>query len=347
MKKITALALIAITLVACKKETKTVTRVDPKTGKTETVTVEVSSEEASKPKAIADSSGVFKQKFILEKGVTYPLVSYQREIQSLTTPDGKTMSGTNETTDEMSVTVNDFKDNIYDLTLNMTGKRMSSTSNGKTLTIDTKQPAPKEENLKMEYLVSKGLAGNTLKVKMDAFGDIKSVTGFEAVYANLKKAIAGTVKDKKQQDGFIESFKAGFNEEMMKEQLGKNLKLLPAKGTKIGEKWTTSEDIDPSGKLKQNLTFTLTKVEDGKAEITVTGTIPSKSDKQSQNGMTHSISMGGSQSGKIIVDENTGWLLNQNLSIKTNQKETVSDGKQTQSMTKNSTTSIIINPSYK
>ena len=58
----------------------------------------------------------------------------------------------------------------------------------------------------------------------------------------------------------------------MKEQLSKNLKLFPAKGAKIGEKWTTSEDIDPSGKLKQTLTFTLLKVEDGKAEIDVKGT---------------------------------------------------------------------------
>ena len=76
-------------------------KIDPKTGKTETVTVEVSPEEAAKPKAIADSSGIYKQKFILEKGTTYPLVSYQREIQSFTSPDGKTMNGTNETTDEM------------------------------------------------------------------------------------------------------------------------------------------------------------------------------------------------------------------------------------------------------
>jgi hypothetical protein len=346
MKKITALALIAITLVACKKETKTITRVDPKTGKTETVTVEVSSEEAAKPNAISDSSGIYKQKFILEKGVTYPLVSYQREIQSLNTPDGKTMSGTTETTDEMSVTVNDFKDNVYDLTLNMTGKRMSNSANGKTLVIDTKQAAPKEDALKMDYLVSKGLAGNKLNVKMDAQGNVKSVTGFDAVYNNLKKAIAGTVKDTKQQDAFIQSFKAGFNEAMMKEQLSKNLKLLPAKGAKIGDKWTDSEDIVP-GKVKQNLTFTLVKVEDGKAEISVTGVIPSKNDKQTQNGMTHTMSLGGSQTGKIIIDENTGWLLNQNLSIKTTQKESVSDGKQTQSMSKNSTTSIIINPSYK
>lgn len=346
MKKLTAFALIALTLIACKKETKTITKVDPKTGKTETGTVEVSPEESAKPKAIADSSGVYKQKFILEKGATYPLVSYQREIQSLTAPDGKTMSATNETTDEMSVTVNDFKDNIYDLTLNMTGKRMSSSANGKTMVIDTKQAAPKDDALKMDYLVSKGLAGNKLNVKMDTYGNILSVTGFDTIYNNLKKAISGTVKDKKQQDAFIESFKTSFNENMMKEQLGKNLKLLPAKGAKIGEKWTDSEDIIP-GKLKQNLTFTLVKVEDGKAEIGLTGIIPSKSDKQTQNGMTHTMSVGGTESGKIIIDENTGWLLNQNLNIKTTQKESVTDGKQTQTMSKNSTTSIIINPAYK
>ena len=347
MKKLTALALIAITLIACKKETKTITRVDPKTGKTETVTVEVTPEEAAKPKAIADSSGVYKQKFLLEKGTTYPLVSYQRDIQSLVSPDGEKLSGTNESTDEMSLTVNDFQNNIYDLTLNLVGKRMSTTANGKTVSIDTKQAEPKDENLKMQYLMSKGMAGSKLNVKMDGYGNIKSITGFDGIYNNLRKAISGLVKDKKQQDMVIESFKAGFTEEMLKEQLGKNLKLLPSKGAKIGETWSTSEDIDPSGKLKQTLNFKLVKVEDGKAEIEVKGTIPAKNDKQSQNGMTHTMSMSGSQSGKIIIDENTGWLLNQNLTVKTDQKETLSNGKETKSMTKTSTTSININPSYK
>ena len=33
MKKITAIALLSIAIVSCQKETKTVTKVDPKTGK--------------------------------------------------------------------------------------------------------------------------------------------------------------------------------------------------------------------------------------------------------------------------------------------------------------------------
>ena len=34
MKKITAIAILSIALISCNKETKTVTKVDPKTGKT-------------------------------------------------------------------------------------------------------------------------------------------------------------------------------------------------------------------------------------------------------------------------------------------------------------------------
>ena len=41
MKKITAIALLSIAIVSCQKETKTVTKVDPKTGKTQSLNVSV------------------------------------------------------------------------------------------------------------------------------------------------------------------------------------------------------------------------------------------------------------------------------------------------------------------
>ena len=64
MKKITALALISIALVSCKKETQTITKVDPATGKT--VTVEVPVGDSAKIEktnvaaaAIKDSLGLY------------------------------------------------------------------------------------------------------------------------------------------------------------------------------------------------------------------------------------------------------------------------------------------------
>ena len=45
MKKILALGLLSITLIACKKETKTITKIDPTTG--DTIKIEVAVEEIS------------------------------------------------------------------------------------------------------------------------------------------------------------------------------------------------------------------------------------------------------------------------------------------------------------
>ena len=63
MKKITAIALISIALVSCKKETKTITKVDPATGKTITVEVPEDSVKAeianAVTPAIKDSLGVY------------------------------------------------------------------------------------------------------------------------------------------------------------------------------------------------------------------------------------------------------------------------------------------------
>lgn len=347
MKKIIGITLFAAALVACKKEnTKTVTKVNPETGKTETVTVEVPAEEEIKM-AIVDSAGIFKQKFYLEKGSTYPLTSYQRDVQNVSTPDGKSVSGTSESTDEMSITVNDFKDDIYDLSINLISKRNSTSANGKTMISDTKQAEPKEDQLKGIYAINKAITGNKLSMKMDVNGKIISVTGFDPIYTKITSSLMNMVKDAKQRNEIVGNFKKGFNEATIKEQFEKNLKIIPSKGVKIGEKWSATEDVLPGGAVKLTSSYSLAKVEDGKAEITITGTIPTKSDKQAKDGITHSMSLGGSQTGKIIFDSKTGWLLHENISIKTNQKETVSDGNKTQSMSQNSTSSIIINPSYK
>ena len=118
MKKFTAIAILSIALISCKKETKTVTKVDPATGKTITVEVPVTdstkvAEVSAETFAINDSLGVYKQSFKLEKGKTYPLTTFQKDVQTMTAPDGKTQSGTSETTDEMAFTVNNFANGVY------------------------------------------------------------------------------------------------------------------------------------------------------------------------------------------------------------------------------------------
>lgn len=351
MKKFTALALMTITLAACKQETKKVTKTDPVTGKT--TTVEVSATEnaaqatpAADP-AIKENNGVYTQGFKLVKGQTYPLTTYTRNVQTVTNPEGKSMSGTSESTDEMSFTVDDFQNGVYDITINLIGKRNSETMNGKTMVVDTKAGAPADQNLKMMWNVNKALTGNQLKMKMKETGEVVSITGFEPIYNKVSAAAGSMVKDAKQKDEFLQSFKQSFSEKTVKEQFTKNLLVLPAKGAKIGEKWTETENASADGKVKLVTSMQLKSVDNGVATIAVSGGIPYKSDKRSQQGVTHSVSSELSQNGTVVLDQNTGWVKNQNVTVKTTQTESISDGKQTQSMKRVATSSVMVNPSKK
>lgn len=348
MKKIFALAIITLAVVSCKKETATITKVDPKTGKTITVEVPADSvKEVKADAAIKDSAGIFKQTFKLEKGKTYPLTTYQRDTKTMTDPDGKSMSGTSESTDEMSFTVNDIKGNVYDMTINLIAKRNSQSAQGKTIVVDTNQPIPKDDNLKMIWNVNKALTGNKLNMKMDTSGKVISITGFDAVYTKISDALKNIVKDANQRASIVASLKETFNEKVLKDQFEKNLSILPKKGVKIGDKWNTSESADEAGKVKVTSNYTLKSVGNGIAEISITGGIPKKTEKQSQNGINHSMSSELEQNGTIKFDQNTGWIHNQNISVKTTQVETISDGKESKSMKSVSNSSVMVNPSSK
>ncbi|KFF13564.1 hypothetical protein IW15_07205 [Chryseobacterium soli] len=349
MKNIAALMLISsIALVSCKKETKTITKVDPKTGKT--VTVEVPADSVAKVAenpAIKDSLGIYTQTFKLEKGKTYPLTTYQRDTKTMTDPQGKTINGTSEATDEMNFTVDDIKGNVYDLTLNLVGKRNSQTAQGKTVIVDTKLPIPKEDDLKMIWNINKALTGNKLNMKMDTKGNVISITGFDAIYAKVSKAVGTLVKEANQRESVVASLKESFNEKVLKDQFSKNLTIIPKKGAKIGEKWTNTENADPTGSIKVTSNYVLKSVGNGVAEISVTGGIPKKTEKKAQGPITHSMSSELVQNGTVKFDQNTGWITNQNITVKTTQIESISDGKQTQSMKSVSNSSVMVNPSAK
>ncbi|WP_162073412.1 DUF6263 family protein [Chryseobacterium fistulae] len=349
MKNIAVLTLIScITLFSCKKETAKVTKVDPKTGKT--ITVEVPADSVAKVEenpAIKDSLGVFTQSFKLEKGKTYPLTTYQRDVKTMTDPQGKSITATSESTDEMSATVNDIKGNVYDITLNIIAKRNSQSAQGKTIVVDTKQSIPKEDDLKMIWNINKALTNNKLNLKMDNKGNVISITGFEPVYTKVSTAVGTIVKEANQKASIVASLKETFNAEVLKDQLNKNLILIPKKGAKIGEKWTKSENADPSGKIKITSNYVLKNVGNGVAEVSLTGGIPKKTEKKKDGEITHSLSSELVQNGSIKFDQTTGWITNQNITVKTTQIETISDGKQSQSMKSISNSSVMVNPSAK
>lgn len=341
IKRIFALGVIGLALVACNNDKKTEQKTNSDSGKVENV--EKKEEENIIQKAISDSAGVYTQKFILEKGKTYPFSSVQKEVQTIKDPSGKSMKGIQEIVDERNIVVNDFQNGVYDLTINILGKKMTSIADGKTVVIDTKQPAPKEEQLKNIWIINNTLVGSKFSVKMKENGEVISIKGIDELYKKVEKAITPFVKEAEQRKQFVEFFKQGFNEKMIKEEFSAGINILPKKGVKLGESWTISENIDPEGKVKSNITYTLNKIENGVVEVSVKGNIPAKSNRQTQNGITMTMSVEGSQNGTLKIDENSGWVLSSKMNIKTTNKQTMTDGKRTETMTAVSESTVSVN----
>lgn len=355
MKKIGFIAMALLSTFSCnKKKDAEETKVDKANSDTTELLVkeqnenitptEVSTPEIAKLAITADEQGVYRQSFILEKGKTYPFTTSQKDVIKITAPTGESQSITSENVDEVAFTVEDFKDNIYDITIQFVNKRTSQSGNGKSAVVDTKSVAPKEEGLKNKWTIDKALVGNKLKMKMDTSGKIISITGFDAVYNKISTALASLTKDDKIKKELLQQTQAGFNEKSLKEQFSKNILVLPEKGAKIGDKWSKSENISPDGKIKLTTHYTLKSVENGKVTIAVSGGIPKQSDKQSQNGVTHSMTSDLNQNGSISFHQNSGWIAQQNINVKATQTETMSDGKQSQSMSSVTQTTVAVNP---
>lgn len=344
LKKIFVTTIILGSVLSCDKKTETKDENGQTSANEATTKKDSLDKKVEVIPAITDSAGVYTLKFKLEVGKTYPLNTHQTDIVSITDPSGKSMKATQNMIDEMSFTVNSFKDGIYDISINLIAKKTDNEAQGKKVTIDTKQAEPKEEALKMTWKVNKALVGKKLTMKMDDKGDVSSITGFDPIYQDVDKAVQPIFKDAKQRKDFVGGFKQGFNEKSLKEQFVKNLVIFPKKGVKVGESWSHSENVTPDGKVKINTKYTLVKVEEGKAEIKIAGGIPTKSDKKTQEHFTRTFSLDGVQTGTVMYDVHSGWIASSQINLTTTQKESLSDGKQTQSMTQKSNSIIKINP---
>ena len=346
MKKHILLAVLVLSIAACKKETKTVTKTDPVTGKT--TTVEVPVEDTATPAeislAITDSAGVYRQKFLLETGKTYPFTTVQKNNVTITAPNGQKQTMSSENSDEVTFTVNSLKDGIYDITINFLTKKTSQSAQGKTVSLSTAAPPPKEEALKSKWTLDKALTDNQLQMKMTVDGKILSITGFQKIYDKVQNTINTLTKDANTRKALMANAKASFDEKILKDQFSKNILILPAKGAKMGDKWSRSENASADGAVQITSNYQLKSADDQQVVVTVTGGMPRQADRRSQNGITQSVSTELTQNGTLTFDAKTGWLKNQNIKVNTKQTESLSDGKQTQSMTNNTVSSVIVNP---
>jgi Family of unknown function (DUF6263) len=355
MKNTLLTGLLLASLVACNKEQNTASgqKNDPKNEKTSVSadgkTSETSSENApaaalpAEKLAFVEQNGLFSQGLKLVVGQTYPFVTKSKVDNSGTGPDGKAMSATETGLDKMNFTVDAYQNGIYSISLVMTEKSNSNSAMGKSISVDSNKPEPAEPALKATWRVNKAMIGQVLKLQLTDKAEVKSITGFEALYKNIEKNLTSLSKDKKELQMALQGIKAGFNEKMIAAQLKKSIAMLPAKGVKVGQTWTESTNLSPDGKIKNTTTYKFLGLQNNAYVVEISGGLPEKTEKQSKDKMTVSMTVGIKQKGLVKFDAQTGWPTQSTLEVSNHQNQTMSDGQKTQSMHMKSVTTTQIN----
>ncbi|MDR2121667.1 MAG: DUF6263 family protein [Flavobacteriaceae bacterium] len=294
----------------------------------------------TKPEAIKtgiyqDEDSLYHLKYILEPGKTYSFNSKGVNKQIVTFRD-KSQSITQESYDPISFTVLNVKDGKYTLQVKMGGKKVVIRADGKQSVFDTNGKKPEDPDQAKMWKIYKIISEATFTLNMDIYGNVSEITGMDALYNKAKSSLSGELSGE-ELNGFMNVLKQNINPEAFKTQFEGSLMKFPAKGLKIGEKWNN----DPSKKGKGY--NQLVKVDENTTEIRVQGIIPSKSESKVVEGVTYKISLKGSQSGKIILDNKSGWISKANFNLTVTETKSAKKGEESELVVQKTENNTYIN----
>lgn len=296
-------------------------------------------EQKSTPEIISgiyqDADSLYHLRYILEKGKTYSFNSREINKQTITFRD-KSQSVSQESIDPMSFTVLDVKNDIYTLQVNMGGKKVITRADGKEVVFDTNGKKPEDPDQAKMWKIYRAISNVTFTLNMDTYGNASNIKGMDAIYEKAKTTLQSELKGK-ELDDFINAFKLGLNPNTFKAQFEGSIMKFPSKGLKIGEKWNTHPEMKERGYNQ------LVKVGKNITEIRLQGILPSKKDSKVVEGITYKLSVNGTQSGKVMIDNKSGWISKANFSMNLTETKSASKGNETEKVVQKTQNSTYIN----
>lgn len=356
MKKILFAAAIFSTIIACKKDEQKVVGkndagqelvIDEK-GDT-IVKVETTADTIAKPISVDDNTAIQKNeddtfdfRYNLEKGKTYPMTLTVKGTHSAS--DGKeTVKMTNENKKTIEYHVKDFSNGIY--TLEVKSKHYSekmTDQTGKTIAYDTNGPKPADKDVAFPWSIYKAMIGKTYTLKIDQKGKVVAVEGLDKIRQQIEASVKNGLSAEEQK--FVsEMLKASLSKEVISGQFEETMNIYPDKKLKLNETWSDKQNLNQGGmKGNSDLTRTLANVDSKNTKITVKGN-QKLNGSDSQQGMSMSANANADVTGTILIDTQSGWINNVNLTKKESMKRTIEMNGQKQTMTENVTTTTTVN----
>ncbi len=351
MKKILIVLSAFVLIISCKKENEKVVGTNEngqklvidENGDTVTLATDsiaaIPSNEASLQKA---EDGSYTFRYNLKKGETYPFLLKVNMDQSLS--DGtQTQKLINSRTTEVSYFVEDVVDGKFKL--KATFKAFSedfTSSEGEKLAYSTNSTQPADKDVAQSWKIYKAITGESFQMEVDNKGKVLSVNGLDKVTSSVQSKLKNDFSAEEQKM-IGELLKGTLNSEFIKIQFEETLNIFPDKSMKIGEEWEDSQNIS-EGPVKgtNKVTRTLKSINGNTATITVNG-VQSVNGKDTQQGVTMSLSNNATLTGSVDLDLSSGWIKKVSLTKNETIKQTMEGQGQKQTMTQTSITKTSVN----
>ncbi len=284
-----------------------------------------------------NEEGKYSYKLRLEKGKTYKL--YTQTVNTNTqTFRGKSATENATTIEDVSFRVLQVQNGNYKMEATFDNSKMVVSGGGKSVTVDANKPKPSNPVLQGGWLVQKARKGKKITFQMDDKGTVSNVNGFDKIHAEFKKLLQKEVSGE-EFNQIYQMVTQQLNGETFKMQIEQGMVKFPKGGARIGQTWSEN-----SNSKEGKVSFTLEKVENGKAFIKVSSSYPPQKESQSEGGITATMSATMSTKGSIVLDTQSGWIDTGKLTDTMNQTQTMSNGKETQSSSIKSLNVTTINP---
>ena len=157
-----------------------------------------------------------------------------------------------------------------------------------------------------------GLVGQSFMMTMTPKGGVTEISGMDEMIDNMidQMEVPGLPKEQLRTQ-----LKTQLGNESMKGNMAQMVAAYPEEPVKVGDTWTNQSQVRTTMTMVNETTYTLNKVEDGKAFIGVEGTIVTdpEGDPMEMMGMSMSFALEGTQKGTLVLDIASGMTLESNI----------------------------------
>ena len=157
------------------------------------------------------------------------------------------------------------------------------------------------------------LVGEGFGMRLSHAGEIEKITGVDA----LINAVVATVPEGRRRQAAAAARKQ-FGPETMKRMMNVALGYCPRRPVAPGDTWRDRYSVSVPYPVIAENTYTLKKVSGNELHIDLSTTFRPNPDADPirRPGATMRVTMNGSQQGTIVVDQNTGWLIQADIDQK-------------------------------